>query len=144
MYYNKLAASKSGSTAAMKHLIRLFKDTMEEYISQLTSKCKPKKVVVCFLYFPHEDESATSWADLRLSALGYNRRPHKAQEAYRAIFDLAIKQVKVPGIDIVPHALYDVLDASKSSEDYVERVQPSELGGKKMAKSFLKAAGLVE
>ena len=38
----------------------------------------------------------------------------------------------VPGVEVVPVALFDVLD-SKRSEDYVQRVEPSARGGKKMA-----------
>eukprot|EP00982_Pelagococcus_subviridis_P010148 30972-Pelagococcus_subviridis.AAC.1 len=38
----------------------------------------------------------------------------------------------VPGVEVVPVALFDVLD-SKRSEDYVQRVEPSARGGEKMA-----------
>ncbi len=143
MYVNKASTTRNGSTRAMKHLCHIFRDGMQDYLEKLTSKRKPKKIVLCFLYFPHENTKKHSWANTKLAMLGYNTAPYKAQSAFHALFDLAIKQVQLPGVQLVPHALFNVLDSSDPSRDYVERVQPSEQGGTKMAESFLSAAGLI-
>jgi len=44
--------------------------------------------------------------------------------------------ITVPGTKVVPVPLFKVLDGKKS-EDYKERVEPSETGGKVMAKFML-------
>ena len=43
------------------------------------------------------------------------------------------------GAPVVPLALFDVLDASPGSADYVARVEPSAAGGAKMADAILQA-----
>jgi len=40
-------------------------------------------------------------------------------------------------IQVVPVPLFEVLDPSPSSNDYLQRVEPSVQGGKKMASHFL-------
>ena len=58
---------------------------VEKYIKALTKKHKPKKVLVCMIYFP--DEALTpSWAGGALAALGYNKNPSKLQALIRKAF----------------------------------------------------------
>ena len=68
----------------------LFCTRVQKYVEALTSKTKPKKVLVCMIYYP--DESNTpSWANTALTALGYNSNPEKLQMLIRKIFEEAIR-----------------------------------------------------
>mmetsp|Transcript_31136 Transcript_31136/g.47234 ORF Transcript_31136/g.47234 Transcript_31136/m.47234 type:complete len:83 (+) Transcript_31136:1497-1745(+) len=42
------------------------------------------------------------------------------------------RRIRIPGSEVIPVPLFNVLDGKKS-EDYVARVEPSAIGGKKMA-----------
>lgn len=56
----------------------------------------------------------------------------------RAVFRHATSAVTAPpGTAVVPLALYDVLDCSPSSSDYIARVEPSAEGGRKIARAIL-------
>jgi len=46
------------------------------------------------------------------------------------------RNISIPGTQVVPVALYHVLDG-KHSRDYVARVEPSATGGSKMAQYIL-------
>lgn len=60
----------------------------QHYINELTAKTKPKKILVCMIYYP--DESNTpSWANGALGALGYNNSPVKVQLLIRKFFEEA-------------------------------------------------------
>ena len=53
----------------------------------------------------------------------------------RQIFRHATSRIRIPGTEVVPIPLFEVLDA-KDPGDYEQRVEPSATGGKKMAASF--------
>jgi hypothetical protein len=109
----------------------LFGVRVESYIRKLTSKTKPKKVLVCMIYYPDENQ-APSWANTALGALGYNSNPAKLQAMIRNTFKTATSAIRIPGTEVVPVPLFDVLDGQRS-EDFVARVEPSAIGGRKMA-----------
>mmetsp|Transcript_32059 Transcript_32059/g.48416 ORF Transcript_32059/g.48416 Transcript_32059/m.48416 type:complete len:339 (-) Transcript_32059:97-1113(-) len=108
---------------------------VESYIRKLISKTKPKKVLVCMIYYPDEN-NVPSWANAALGALSYNRNPAKLQAMIRSTFKWATSKIKIPGTEIIPVPLYHVLDG-KLSRDFVARVEPSSEGGKKMAEYIL-------
>ena len=113
----------------------LFGTRVQHYIEQLTAKTKPKKVLVCMIYYP--DESPTpSWANGALGALNYNHNPAKVQLLIRKAFEEATSKIKIVGSQVIPVPLFNVLDG-KRSEDYVARVEPSALGGERMAEFLL-------
>jgi hypothetical protein len=87
------------------------------------------------IYYPHE-ANVPSWAGPALGALGYNRNPEKVQALIRKMFEVGIKRVRIPGTVVIPVPLYHALDG-KRNEDFVARVEPSALGGKKMAEFIL-------
>jgi hypothetical protein len=101
----------------------------------MTAKTKPRAVVVCMIYYPDEEHTNKSWSDTQLMLLGYNWFPQQLQAAIRAMYRIATTQIKVEGTEIVPCALYEVLDG-KHTEDYTERVEPNHEGGRKMAIRF--------
>lgn len=80
-----------------------------------------------------------SWADGVLGTLGYNSRPARLQALIRRVYAMATTQVRVPGTTVLPCPLFDVLDSSPASRDYVARVEPSAEGGIKMANWFVDA-----
>lgn len=87
------------------------------------------------IYYPDET-GLGSWADASLRLLRYNSSPRRLQAAIRAVFELATRRIRIPGTEVVPVALFDVLD-SRDTRDYVQRVEPSPKGGEKMAAAFI-------
>jgi hypothetical protein len=61
---------------------------VEKYIEKLTSKTRPKKILVCMIYYLDENPTP-SWAGAALGALGYNSNPHRIQLLIRKIFEAA-------------------------------------------------------
>ena len=60
----------------------------QHYINAITAKTKPKKILVCMIYYPDES-NAPSWANGALGALGYNNNPVKVQLLIRKFFEEA-------------------------------------------------------
>lgn len=113
----------------------LFGVRVQKYIESLTSKTKPRKILVCMIYYP--DETPTpSWAGPALGALGYNSNPGRLQLLIRKAFEEATRRIQIPGCEVIPVPLFNVLDG-KRSEDFVARVEPSAIGGQKMAQFLL-------
>lgn len=119
----------------MPHFIDLFKNQTSQYIKNLVSKHKPSKVVICTIYYPDE-RTTGSWADTVLGYLGYNSNPMKLQTIIRHIYNAATTQIQIPGVQVIPFPMFEVLDGSVSS-DYVQRVEPSVTGGKKLAHAMI-------
>jgi hypothetical protein len=72
-----------------------------------------------------------------LSPLGYNSNPARLQRLIRKIYELGTCEVRVPGTRVIPCPLFEILDASPDSGDYIQRVEPSEAGSIKMARWFV-------
>ncbi|KAG0652325.1 hypothetical protein D0Z07_1358 [Hyphodiscus hymeniophilus] len=125
---------QQGTAWSLGHFKDMFKNQVEAYISRLVEKQKPKAIVVCMIYYPLEAgvSKQSSWADVQLKLLGYDRFPGQLQTAIAKMYDLATKQVRIPGIKVVPCALFEAMDG-KNEEDYTDRVEPSVEGGRKMA-----------
>lgn len=51
------------------YVVDLFKNRVENYVRRLVGKKKPKKVLVCTIYYP-EERASGSWADAALSVRG--------------------------------------------------------------------------
>jgi hypothetical protein len=111
--------------------INMFGSRLRSYIEKLTEKCKPRKVIICMLYFLDE-KSGGSWADQVLEKLGYNSDPTKLQEVMRQVYAWGVTQISIPGTLVAPLPLYEYLDG-KDHSDYEQRVEPSVTGGRKMA-----------
>jgi len=115
----------------------MFKNRVQNYINRLVSKQKPRKLVICMIYYPDE-RAGGSWADGALGLLCYNCCPERLQCVIRAVFRLATSKISIPGTEVVPFPLFNVLDG-KSTADYCQRVEPSPVGGQKMAKAIMEA-----
>lgn len=118
----------------MRYFVKMFKDSVKNYILKLIGVVKPKKIIVCMIYNPDEQMTG-SWADRTLGYLGYNENPQKLQEAIKQIFKYATSKIKIAGVEIVPFPMFEVLDG-KDTNDYIQRVEPSIQGGEKLAKAF--------
>lgn len=129
-----------GCPPAIGYFVDLFKNRVENYVRRILPKSRsryPKKVLVCMIYFL--DELATGgWADCALKCMCYDSAPIRLQTAIRSIFKLATQQIKIAGTQVVPVPLFEELDG-KTSCDYLQRVEPSPAGGKKMAKQLMNA-----
>lgn len=115
----------------------LFGTRTQKYIEALTAKTKPKKILVCMIYYPDEN-NVPSWANVALSGLKYNSNPAKIQLLIRKFFEEATSTIQIPGSEVIPIPLFHPLDGTRS-EDYVARVEPSATGGRKMAEYMLDA-----
>jgi hypothetical protein len=137
-----MSSLKKGNAWSLSYFVNMFKDQIEAYVSRLVEKQKPRAVIVCMIYYPLEAVASKqkSWADLPLKALGYNRWPERLQAAIQAMYEFATKKIKIDGTEVVPCALFEVMDG-KNAEDYVARVEPSSCGGQKMAQHL---KGLLE
>mmetsp|Transcript_82708 Transcript_82708/g.145997 ORF Transcript_82708/g.145997 Transcript_82708/m.145997 type:complete len:309 (+) Transcript_82708:80-1006(+) len=122
---------EEGSAWGFSHFKDLFGDQIQQYVEKLVSKRKPRRILICMIYYPDEAGQG-SWADRALSALDYNANPHRLQKAIASLFEQATKEIQVQGATIVPVPLFSVMNG-KVTDDYVSRVEPSEQGGKKMA-----------
>eukprot|EP00128_Syssomonas_multiformis_P010239 Colp12_sorted_trinity150504_noHs@32369 len=124
----------------MGYMIHLFKVRIQSYLQTLLSgKFRPKQLLICMIYYLDEKQTG-GWADPVLAALGYNTNPGKLQSVIRRIFELATREIEVPGTEVIAVPLFAALDGT-CTEDYCERVEPSAKGGAKMAELILDAVG---
>jgi hypothetical protein len=79
------------STLIFRFLSRYFIRT-QKYIEMLTSKTRPKKILVCMIYYLDENPMP-SWAGPALELMGYNRNPAKLQQFIRKTFEEATRYV---------------------------------------------------
>lgn len=136
MYLNSIKTLGKGPrwSWGMPYFVRMFRDDVRAYIEQLVSKTKPALVVVCMIYFPDERQTG-SWADQVLGPLGYNSNPEKLQTVIRQVYEHGTQKIVVAGTQVVPLPLFEVLDG-KDSSLYVDRVEPSDKGGRKVAEQI--------
>jgi hypothetical protein len=133
-----LTSILAGWPPGLSYFVDLFGNHVKNYIQRLISgRRKPRKIIVCMIYFPLVDSPEPSWADASLAFLKYNSSPERLQEAIKTVFRLATEKIRIPGVEIIPFPLYEVLDGT-DARDYVSRVEPSTVGGEKMAKSLVK------
>ena len=52
------------------------------------------------IYYPDET-GLGSWADASLRLLRYNSSPRRLQAAIRAVFELATRRIRIPGVEHV-------------------------------------------
>jgi len=117
---------------SVDHIVNIFARDMTQYLHKLTSVTKPRRILVCMCYFPCTDKAQPSWTANALRMLGYDRNPSYLQALVRFIYKYATCTIQLPGVEIVPVPLFDVLDANDANL-YDNRVEPSVAGGKRMA-----------
>ncbi|KAF2790569.1 hypothetical protein K505DRAFT_327492 [Melanomma pulvis-pyrius CBS 109.77] len=136
-WLTQFCSLENGSAYALPYFKELFGPKIQNYVSRLTSRTKPRAVIVSMIYFPLEwAPGQTSWANAQLKALRYDSYPEKLQMAIRQMYEIATKSIRIEGTEVLPCALFEVLDGKEKS-DYTDRVEPSVEGGKKMAVRFV-------
>ena len=137
MYMNTIETIKKGPSFAwgLKYFINMFKDRVEDYINKLIIINKPKKIIVCTIYYP-DLKQIGGWADKPLTYMGYNTNPEKLQEIINQIFIHATSKIKIDGVEVIPFPMFKILDGYDTN-DYVSRVEPSNQGGKKLAEALV-------
>lgn len=83
-----MLSNENKSALTICSLLLLFRT--QKYIEALTAKTKPKKILVCMIYYPDEN-NVPSWANAALDALGYNTNPAKIQLLIRKFFEEATR-----------------------------------------------------
>lgn len=128
---------KSGWAPGTSYFEGLFGTRIEDLIRRIVDgEHRPAKVLICMIYYLDE-ESGGSWADYVLEKLGYNSNPAKLQLVIRTLYErLAARGFNVTGTIVEPFPLFEVLDG-KDTQDYVQRVEPSVQGGRKMAEALM-------
>ena len=132
-----VAGTLCGWPPGMGYFVDLFANRVQNYIVNMLGSRRPRKVVACMIYFL-DVAGRGSWADGFLCCMGYNCAPSRLQSAIRAVFNLATRRIRIPGTEVVAMPLFEVLDGS-CSEDYVQRVEPSPTGGRKIATALIDA-----
>ena len=56
------------------YFVHLFGTRIRTYVDNMTRKNRPKKILICMIYYPDEAPGG-SWADSVLGLLGYNHNP---------------------------------------------------------------------
>ncbi|PXF49465.1 hypothetical protein BWQ96_00781 [Gracilariopsis chorda] len=130
--FSVLAQTYTSSRFGLKHLVSIFGDAAQQYVTRLVEKQHPSLVIICGLYFPDRNPGP-SWASLLLRLLQYNSNPEKLQRVIVRVFEAAASRVAIPGVRVVTLPFYSVLDGINTNH-YVQRIEPSEEGGKAMAK----------
>lgn len=122
-----------GFPLGLGYFVNMFKNKFQVYLGMLTEKRKPKKVIACMLYYLDEKPTG-SWADKVLHVLGYDTNPAKLKAVIKRVFELGVKNISLPGIEVVPFPLFVALDGTDTN-DYLQRVEPSAQGGRKVAEA---------
>ena len=132
-----LASCACACPPCLGYVKHLFGTRVEKYIQALTAKTKPHKILVCMIYYPDEANSP-SWSGPALGALGYNSNPTKVQTLIRKGFHEATSSIRIRGSQVIPVPLFHALDG-KNTSDYIQRVEPSPNGGRKLAELLINA-----
>ena len=95
------------------------------------------------IYFPDEVSDPHAWPSAALGQLGYDADPAKLQLVLRACFDRLRRKGLPPDLEglLSFYPLFAVLDG-KDSSDYLQRVEPSVSGGRKIARALLDEIGI--
>ena len=125
-----------GCTMGMRHFEWLFHDQIEKIVRRMVAGRKPKKVLICMIYFLDEKPGG-SWADRVLSLLGYDANPSKLQHIITTLYErITARGFEVDGTVVETFPMFKVLDG-KNRDDYEQRVEPSVQGGRKLAQAFV-------
>ena len=133
-------AIADGTAFGYSHFEHLFGAQVQAYVESLCGAHRPRTVLLCMIYFPHEKRGG--WPDAVLDALGYNspKGIARLQAVIRRLFHVATARIVIHGVErVIALPLFDVLSSAEGSDDYVARVEPSVAGGRKMAAAFVDA-----
>jgi hypothetical protein len=121
------------------YFIGMFKYQIQCYADRLTSVTRPAKIGICMIY-NLDEANRESWANVALCLLCYCCFPSILQNRINLVFERCITEIDIEGSEVVPIRLADALDG-KCTQDYHQRVEPSVVGGQKMARLILHRLG---
>ncbi|KAL1518907.1 hypothetical protein AB1Y20_003180 [Prymnesium parvum] len=124
---------ESGFAPGLGHFVDLFGRQTRKYIESLITPGREPRLVVCCMLYYLDMKPGGSWADNVLEKLGYNKDPEKLQLLLRKVYELGIQKITLKNIPVITVPMYEALDGT-DTEDYVQRVEPSSQGGKKIAR----------
>lgn len=134
LYCTPNSVVKSGYAIQLWYLMRKFRNLLMYYIKELTSKTKPRAIILCSIYYPCI--FGRGWADKFLNMINYTNNPLKIHSLIDHIHSDITKSICLDdSIKIYPLELSKVLDFNDES-DYVSRVEPSYIGGMKIANAI--------
>lgn len=129
--------SPFGWPVGMAYFVDLFGNRVENYVKRVLVGRKPQKVVICMYYFL-DVYGRGGWADCFLSCMCYDVAPARLQSAIKKVYELATRRIRIPGVEVIPVPLFKALDG-QDTRDYVQRVEPSPQGGRKIAVALMDA-----
>jgi len=109
----------------------IFHDKLKAFVKKLTKKTKPKKVIICILYYPNFQNPA-GWASTLLSAFKMLGAENMVLKLIQTVYQECVSKIKITGLNLEYCPLYIALDGTNTN-DYVSGVEPSVQGGKKIA-----------
>lgn len=123
-----------------KTMLPFYKDKTKDFVERLIAKRKPKAVLIGTLYYLDENimdvKNNGAWPRGILLNLGYGNHPTTLQNAINLLYEQGTKKIAIPGVNIIPILLAEALDG-KNPDDYIQLVEPSSQGSKKMARLFV-------
>ena len=123
------------NSGSFLHLVNIFKNQTQPYISKLVKYNNPKLIIISSMYFPCL--YGKGWADKTLKLFNYDKNYKKIHHIMKSIYEEATCKIKIKGSKVVTCKLFEVLDY-KNKDDYIQRVEPSVTGGSKMAIEYIK------
>ena len=133
-----LLASDLTNPDAISYFKNMFEVDLVNYIKKLIKKNTPKNIIICMVYYPYAGTDQSGFAQGTLSRLGYNSN----QTLLKSIINLFYtfiqniqKDKLIENTNIIPCPLFEVLDLNNKNH-YYNSVEPSEVGGRLMAKNF--------
>lgn len=140
IWLTKISSRESivdGTAGGLGHFWDLFGSRTQSYIEQLVCRTRPRCIVVCMLYYLDESSEQEAWANSVLELVGYNKNPEVIKSLIHSCYVHGTCQIKIGETLVIPIPLYHFLDG-KDSRDYIERVEPSSIGGHKIAQAVIK------
>lgn len=114
------------------HFIELFREQVQSYVSKIICKCRPKKVIICMIYYP--SETPDGWAQQTLEKLNYFEKPQFLQLVIRQLFQHATRKISLD-VPLFSFPMYSVLNG-KDETLYCAGVEPSARGNYFLARAL--------
>lgn len=96
---NCISSVLCGCPLGFPYMVDMFKNRVGNYVRRLVSETKPKKVVICMIYYL--DEKATGgWADCALKCLCYDACPDRLQAGIEAAYYQGTSKIKIDGTEV--------------------------------------------
>lgn len=130
--YASHEAIENGTAWGLASICEMIRSGLQNYVDSLTELQKPRRILICSLYYPDKNPESHGWADGILKRLGT-----RVDLLIRAIYREAVCKVVVKNSHVIYVPLFETLNGLDSSL-YSQRVEPSSKGGRKIAHTLTK------